>query len=60
MSGRLAGKTALISGVASGLSEPQENLSLRLGTRVLAGDLSSVFGRKTAAAILDAGDEARR
>ncbi len=60
MSGQVAGKAALSSGVVSSLNEPQEHLSAQHGARALTGDLSSDFLRKMAAAILDTGDEAQR
>jgi NAD(P)-dependent dehydrogenase (short-subunit alcohol dehydrogenase family) len=55
VSGRLAGKTALITGAAAGLGRVAAELFAREGARVVVADI--VDGADTVAAIRDAGGE---
>ncbi len=59
MAGRLAGKTALISGGASGLGAAQATLFAREGAQVVIGDLQDALGAETVAAIAAEGGDAR-
>jgi NAD(P)-dependent dehydrogenase (short-subunit alcohol dehydrogenase family) len=51
MAGRLAGKSVLISGGASGLGEAQAKLFAREGASILIGDIQIELGVQVAAAI---------
>ena len=46
MAGRMAGKTALISGAASGLGEAQAKLFAQEGARLVLGDLQEATGQQ--------------
>lgn len=59
MSGRLAGRVALISGGASGLGEAQSVLYAREGARVMIGDLQEELGQAVVARINEEGGDAR-
>lgn len=58
MAGRLDGKSALISGGASGLGEAQAILYAREGASVLIGDVQSEKGHAVVAAITSEGGKA--
>ena len=58
MAGRLAGKTALISGGASGLGEAQALLFAREGASVVVGDIQNDKGAEVVAAIKQEGGAA--
>ncbi len=46
MAGRMAGKTALISGAASGLGDAQAKLFAQQGARLVLGDLQEAKGQQ--------------
>ena len=56
--GRVAGKTALVSGGASGIGKATAMLLAREGARVVATDLDEAGARATAAEIAQGGGEA--
>lgn len=58
MSGRLSGKSALISGGASGLGEAQAILFAREGATVLIGDVQADKGNAVVRSITDEGGKA--
>lgn len=58
MTGRLAGKVALISGGASGLGEAQAILYAREGASVVIGDLQDALGAKVVDRIVSEGGNA--
>lgn len=58
MSGRLSGKSALISGGASGLGEAQAILFAREGATVLIGDVQADKGNAVVRSITDEGSKA--
>lgn len=58
MSGRMAGKIALISGGASGLGAAQAALFAREGAKVVIGDLQEDLGNTVVAAIRQEGGQA--
>ena len=49
MAGRMAGKTALISGAASGLGEAQAKLFANDGAKAILGAVQSINGQQVAA-----------
>ncbi|WP_221794158.1 SDR family NAD(P)-dependent oxidoreductase [Aquisediminimonas sediminicola] len=59
MTGRLAGKVALISGGASGLGEGQAILYAREGASVVIGDLQDALGAKVVDQIISEGGKAK-
>jgi NAD(P)-dependent dehydrogenase (short-subunit alcohol dehydrogenase family) len=59
MSGRLAGKSALISGAASGLGAAQARRFAAEGASVILGDLQTELGEAVAAEIRSRGGRAR-
>lgn len=58
MSGRLAGKVALISGGASGIGAGHVRVFAREGAKVVVGDLQEELGRRVAEEACAAGGEA--
>jgi NAD(P)-dependent dehydrogenase (short-subunit alcohol dehydrogenase family) len=59
MAGRLAGKVALVTGGGSGIGRESSLLFAAQGARVLVADRNAKAGEATAAAIAQAGGEAR-
>jgi NAD(P)-dependent dehydrogenase (short-subunit alcohol dehydrogenase family) len=59
MAGRLAGKVALVTGGGSGIGRESSLLFAAQGARVLVADRDAKAGEATAAAIAQAGGEAR-
>src|SRR5262245_53678138 len=58
MSGRLAGKVALISGGASGIGEAHVRIFASEGTKVITGDIQDDKGKAIAEAVNKSGGEA--
>ena len=58
MSGRLAGKVAIITGGASGIGEAHVEIFAREGAKVVAGDLQDDLGADVVARVKAAGGEA--
>ncbi len=56
--GRLAGRTALITGAGSGIGREAATLFAREGANVVVADLAAVAGRETVAAVEAAGGRA--
>jgi NAD(P)-dependent dehydrogenase (short-subunit alcohol dehydrogenase family) len=59
MSGMLEGKSALVTGAASGIGRASALAFAREGARVMLADVDEAEGEKAAEAIRDAGGEAR-
>ncbi len=59
MSGRLAGKVALVTGGGSGIGREAVTLFAAEGARLLVADLDEAAGEATAARVREAGGEAR-
>ncbi len=58
MTGRLAGKIAIISGAASGIGQGSAHVFAREGARLVLTDINASDGEATAKAIRDGGGEA--